>query len=284
MKRIGWYLPSAFLISIVFIYPAVRTIVLSFTHINLANSFAAEFAGLQNFSRLLSDFRFHNSIVVTAMFTAVSVAIEFMLALLLALAVHPWIRGRNAVRTILLIPWTLPTAIIAVLWAWIFNDQLGILNSLLVRAGLLDAPVAWLATPLAAMAAVIVADVWKTTPFAFIILLAGLQSIPQDLYEAVEMDGGGAWAKFRYVTWPFLAPFAFVALVFRGIQAFAIFDLVYVMTGGGPGGATETVSVYVYQTLMRYLDFGYGSAMAVVMVAFLGASAAVMHRLVMRAR
>jgi len=170
----------------------------------------------------------------------------------------------------LLIPWTLPTAILAVLWAWIFNDQYGIVNSLLIRSGMLGSPISWLASPRTAMSAIVIADVWKTIPFVFVILLAGLQSIPEELYEAIQMDGGGRWAGFRFVTWPFLAPFIFVALIFRTIQAFAIFDLVYVLTGGGPGGSTETVSLYAYQTLMRYLDFGYGCSMAIATVILLG--------------
>ena len=164
-------------------------------------------------------------------------------------------------RTLLLIPWTLPTAITGVLWAWILNDQFGILNHLLVRSGL-NRPIAWLAQPRTALASIIAVDVWKTVPFVFLILLAGLQSIPSELYEAIAVDGGDAWAAFRYVTWPHLFPFAFIALIFRIIQAFAVFDLAYVLTGGGPGGATETVSVYAYQTTMRYLDFSYGSAIA----------------------
>jgi multiple sugar transport system permease protein len=155
-----------------------------------------------------------------------------------------------------MVPWTLPTAVIAVLWAWIFNDQYGALNAILLRLGLIDTPVAWLAQPSTAMFAIIVADVWKTYAFVFLILLAGLQNIPHDLYEAIEVDGGGTWAKFRYVTVPHLLPFAFVAVIFRLVQAYAIYDLVWVLTGGGPGGATETVSIYTYQTYMRYLDFG----------------------------
>jgi multiple sugar transport system permease protein len=153
------------------------------------------------------------------------------------------------------------------------------LNAVLLRLGWINSPIAWLAEPGTAMAAMIAADVWKTTPFVFVILLAGLQNIPRDLYEAIEIDGGGEWAKFRFVTWPHLLPFVFVAMIFRIVQAFAIFDLVWVMTGGGPGGATETVSVYTYQTYMRYLDFGYGSALALAIVVSLGAAAGILYRL-----
>lgn len=191
------------------------------------------------------------------------------------------LRGQQIARTLLLIPWTLPTAIVGVLWAWILNDQFGILNYLLQSVGLLDSPLAWLAQPGTAMASIIGADVWKTVPFVFLILLAGIQSIPAELYEAMAVDGGGAWAAFRYITWPHLIPFAFIAVIFRVIQAFAIFDLVYVLTGGGPGGATETVSVYAYQTTMRYLDFSYGATITVALVAVL-AAVALLLRLVLR--
>jgi multiple sugar transport system permease protein len=210
------------------------------------------------------------------------VVVEFLIGLLLALSVGAFNTWRNAIRVIFLAPWTLPTAVIAVLWTWIFNDQYGVLNAVLLRAGLLDSQLTWLGQPGTAMFAVIVADVWKTAPFVFLILLAGLQNIPRDLYEAIEIDGGGAWARFRYVTWPHLLPFVFVAVIFRVVQAFAIFDLVWVMTGGGPGGATETVSIYTYQTYMRYLDFGYGSALAVATVVILAITAAGLHRLLLR--
>lgn len=216
------------------------------------------------------------------MFAVVSVVIEFGMGLGLALAANGQVKGQGLIRSIFLAPWTLPTAIIAVLWAWIFNDQYGAVNALLARAGFTGAPIAWLAGPRTAMAAIVIADVWKTTPFVFLVLLAGLQNIPKELYEALEIDGGGAWAKFRYVTWPFLLPFVFIALVFRLIQAFAIFDLVWVMTGGGPGGATETVSVYSYQTFMRYLDIGYGAAQAAATVVILAIAAFLLYQLLLR--
>ena len=276
---IGWFLPAAILLVGVVGYPIVRTLTLSFLHENLATGFTAEFAGLDNFGRIIGDSRLHHSLRTTLLFTVISVGAEFLIGLLLALSADSLIRWRGLVRVIFLIPWTLPTAVIAVLWTWVFNDQFGLLNTVLIRLGLMDSPVAWLAQPATAMAAMIVADVWKTTPFVFVILLAGLQNIPRDLYEAVEIDGGGAWAKFRFVTWPHLLPFVFVSLIFRIVQAFAIFDLVWVMTGGGPGGATETISVYSYQTYMRYLDFGYGSALAVATVAVLGFTAVTLYRL-----
>lgn len=277
-----WFLPSAALIAGVLLYPALRTFALSFYRMNLETSFHADFTGLHNFSRLVSDSRFHGSLRMTALFTATTVAIEFAAGLVLALCAETWIRGRKVMRTILLVPWTLPTAVIAVLWAWIFNDQYGILNALLLRTGILRSPISWLGDPTAAFWALVIADVWKTTPFVFLILLAGLQGIPHELYEAIEIDGGGAWSKFRRITWPFLARFVFVALVFRVIQAFSVFDLVYVMTGGGPGGTTETLSMYSYQTMMRYLDFGYAAALATATLVVLALIAAALYWLLLR--
>jgi multiple sugar transport system permease protein len=172
--------------------------------------------------------------------------------------------------------------VIAVLWAWIFNEQYGILNSLLLRAGILQSPISWLGDTTAAFWALVIADAWKTTPFVFLILLAGLQSIPDELYDAIDIDGGGAWAKFRLITWPFLARFVFVALIFRVIQAFSVFDLVYVMTGGGPGGTTETLSVYAYQSMMRYLDFGYAATLATTGVIALALIALALYWLLLR--
>jgi trehalose/maltose transport system permease protein len=276
----AWFAPAMALLLIFVVYPVIRTIGLSFFHKSLATGFASEFAGLANFARAITDSRFIASLWITFIFTAISVALEFGLGLLLALSTESARKAQGAVRVILLIPWTLPTAVIAVLWAWMLNDQYGGVNAVLLRSGVIDSAVTWLGKPATAMIAIVFADAWKTTPFVFLILLAGLQNIPRELYDAVEVDGGGAWAKLRYVTWPHLLPFTFVALIFRIVQAFAIFDLVWVMTGGGPGGATETVSIYTYRTYMRYLDFGYGAALAITTVVILGAIAAVLYRAV----
>jgi multiple sugar transport system permease protein len=281
-SRSAFCVPAGIVLLLVLAYPVARTTLLSVFRLKLANGFQEEFSGLENFFRLAYDSRFHDSLIVTANFTVASVALEFGIGLFLALSVDRVIRGRGIVRSILLAPWTLPTAVIAVLWAWIFNDQYGVLNVMLQRAHVVKSAIPWLASPETAMIAIVIADVWKTTAFVFLVLLAGLQSVPDELYEAMAIDGGGWWARFRYVTWPFLLPFVFLSMVFRIIQAFAIFDLVYVMTGGGPGGATETVSVYTYQTYMRYLDIGYGSAQVVATVVILAMTAFVLHCILLR--
>jgi multiple sugar transport system permease protein len=278
LRDLLWFLPSTLFLGALVLYPILRTIALSFLHESLAIGFRTEFAGFDNFRRVLTDSRFTASLWTTLLFTIVSVGAEFIIGLFLAIAVTTIDKWRTTVRVMLLVPWTLPTAVTAVLWAWILNDQYGALNALLLRAGVVHSPVSWLGTPFTAMASIVVADVWKTAPFVFVILFAGLQNIPQDLYDAIEIDGGGTWSKFRFVTWPHLLPFTFVALIFRIVQAFAIFDLVWVMTGGGPGGATETVSIYTYRTYMRYLDFGYGAALVIITVAILSIAASGLYR------
>jgi multiple sugar transport system permease protein len=181
----------------------------------------------------------------------------------LALLLDRPFRGRGALRAVVLVPWALPTSVMALAWAWIFHDTFGMANDLLARLGLLGEPVAWLAHPGTAMGALVVADAWKTTPFVALILLAGLQGIPQEVLEAARVDGAGPWQRFRRITLPLLLPSLVVATLFRSIQAWGAFDLVYVMTGGGPGGSTETLSLYAFQSWFRYLDFGYGAAVAV---------------------
>ncbi len=282
IKAALWFAPALLLVLLVFLYPVFRTLLLSFTHHSLETGFEMRFAGLDNFIRLANDSRFAAALKTTALFTAATVVLEFLLGLLSALAAETMGGLRRTVRTLILIPWTLPTAIIAALWIWVFNDQYGLINALLLKTGLISSPVAWLGKPQTAFLSVILADVWKAFPFVYIILLAGLQSIPREMYEAMEIDGGNAWHRFRYVTLPHLLPFIFLALIFRIVQAFAVFDLVFVLTGGGPGGATETVSVYGYYTFMRYLDFGYGAAMVITVVAILALVAGLLNWTLLR--
>jgi len=201
-----------------------------------------------------------------------------------ALVLNQSFRGRGIVRTISLLPWALPTALMGLAWAWIFNDQYGIVNDILLRLGILKTGISWLGDPTLAMMAVIIADVWKTTPFIALLLLAGLQSISSDLYEAHSIDGASAWQSFWKITVPLLMPQIVIALLFRFAQAFGIFDLIQVMTGGGPAGATETVSIYIYGTVMRYLDFGYGAALVVVTFLLLVAAVAIAAYFLSKAR
>ena len=265
-KMTGWVMlvPALLVLGLVFVYPIARAFWLSWFTENLGTQLQPVFSGLSNYQRMIGDGRFWQSLWNTSVFTFFSVFIELLLGLGVALILNKAFFGRGVVRTIAIIPWALPTAVMGLAWAWIFNDQYGVVNDILLRFGLIDAGINWLGTPTLAMIALIVADVWKTTPFISIILLAGLQSISEDLYEAHRMDGANPWQSFWQITLPLLMPQILIALLFRFAQSFGVFDLVQVMTGGGPAGSTETVSIYIYSTVMRYLDFGYGAALVVV--------------------
>jgi multiple sugar transport system permease protein len=272
-------LPAAALLAAAVALPVLRVVELSLTRTELEDGVALRFAGADAYLRLFHDSRFWAALRNTAVFTGLSVGLETVLGVLFALLLDQRFRGRRLVRAGMLLPWALPTAVMALAWAWIFNDAFGVANDLLRRLGMLDRPLAWLGEPGTAMAALVLADVWKTTPFVALIVLAGLQGIPRQVHEAARVDGLGAWPRFRHLTLPLLVPTLLVAVLFRAVQAYAAFDLVYVMTGGGPGGATETVSLFAFQNYFRYLDFGYGSAIAVSGVLLAGAVASLCLRL-----
>ena len=276
-------LPAVAFVGVAVLLPALRVVQLAFTEVELEGGLHTRWAGLAPFVRLWEDGRCWAALRNTLVFTSASVFLETALGVAVALLLNQRMRGRRLLRAAMLLPWALPTAVMALGWAWIFNDSFGVANDLLRRAGLAARPLAWLAEPGLAMAALVVADVWKTTPFSALIVLAGLQGIPESLLEAARVDGLGAWQRFRYVVWPLLVPSLVVAVLFRAVQAYGAFDLVYVMTGGGPGGSTETVSLYAFQNDFRYLDPGYGSAIAVQGMALVFVVAALALRAVRRA-
>lgn len=267
-KRTGWLLlaPALLVLLLVYAYPIARSFWLSLFTQNLGTELQPVFTGLGNYGRMASDGRFWQSIWNTSVFTISSLILELILGMAIALVLNQAFRGRSLVRTIAILPWALPTALIGTTWAWIFNAEFGVWNDILMRLNIIPEGqgINWLGDPTLAMMSVIAADVWKTTPFISILLLAGLQSISSDLYEAHAIDGATPWQSFRKITLPLLMPQILIAALFRFAQAFGIFDLIAVMTGGGPAGATETVSIYVYATIMRYLDFGYGASLVVV--------------------
>ena len=270
-QRTGWLMltPAVLLLLLVFAYPILRSFWLSVFTQNLGTQLSPVFSGLNNYVRMVGDGRFWQSLWNTTIFTSVSVSLELIFGMAIALILNPAYKGRALVRTVALLPWALPTALLGLAWTWIFNDQFGVWNDILMRLGIIQTGVNWLGEPLTAMMAVIAADVWKTTPFISILLLAGLQSISEDLYEAHAIDGATPWQSFTQITLPLLIPQILIVLLFRFAGAFGVFDLIQVMTGGGPGGATEVVSLYIYATVMRYLDFGYGAALVVVTFLFL---------------
>jgi multiple sugar transport system permease protein len=277
-------LPALLLLLFVFAYPIARAFWLSFFTRNLGTELQPVFSGLDNYARMVGDGRFWQSFWTTIVFTTASVVSELLLGLAIALVLNQRIFARGLVRTSAILPWALPTALIGLAWAWIFNDQFGVVNDILRRLGLIQTGINWLGEPTLAMIALVFADIWKTTPFISILLLAGLQSISPDLYEAHAIDGASPWQSFRQITLPLLLPQILIAVLFRFAQAFGIFDLIQVMTGGGPGGATEVVSLYIYSTVMRYLDFGYGAALVVVTFLLLVAVVAIASFLLNKSR
>lgn len=222
------------------------------------------FVGLGNYLELADDPRFWSALGHTLFFTAVTVSLEMVFGMALALALDRTFRGRGAVRTLVLLPWAIPTVVSALVWRFIFEGDTGIANVVLQRAGLLEEPVIWFSGAVAAWVPVILADVWKATPFVTLLLLAGLQNLDPRLLEAARMDGAGPWRRFREVVLPLMTPAILVTLVFRTLDAFRVFDLIYVLTGGGPGTATEPLSVYAFDALLQHLRFGYGSALSIV--------------------
>ncbi len=283
-QRTAWLmvLPALILLAAVFAFPIARAAWLSLFRENLGTQLQPVWTGLGNYERLVLDGRFWQTLRNTTVFTVIAVSLELVLGMGVALVLNQPLKGRGLIRAIAILPWALPTALIALAWVWIFNDQYGVWNDLLLRLGILRTPVNWLGQPLTAMAAIIAADVWKTTSFVAILLLAGLQAIPDDLYEAHALDGAGGWQSFWQITLPLLRPQIIVAVLFRFAQSFGIFDLVQVMTGGGPAGSTETVALYIYATVMRYLDFGYGAALVVVTFAILVAVVALAFAVLQR--
>lgn len=222
------------------------------------------FVGLSNYLEAFGDPRFRGALGHTAFFAVASVTLELVIGLWLALALNRAFRFRGLVRAAVLVPWAIPTVVSALLWRFMFEGESGIVNAALVSLGILGQPLVWLVDPKAAWVPIILADVWKTTPFVALLLLAGLQNIDSSLYEAARIDGASAWRQFRYVTLPLLKPALLVALIFRTLDAFRVFDLIYALTGGGPGTSTEPIALYTFNALLQNLQFGYGSALSVI--------------------
>ena len=221
------------------------------------------FIGIGNFVEAANDRRFRAALVHTVTFALISVPLELVLGLALAVMMHSTVRGRALVRVAALLPWAIPTVVAALLWRFMFEARAGILATSFGTLGVVGSGFDWFVHPVAAWLPIIAADVWKTTPFVAILLLAGLQSIDPTLSEAARIDGAGTMRRFFTITLPLLAPSLVIAAAFRMLDALRLFDLTYVLTGGGPGTATESVSLYAFAVLMQRLRFGYGSALSV---------------------
>ncbi|HQZ37726.1 MAG TPA: sugar ABC transporter permease [Vicinamibacterales bacterium] len=266
--RLAWALasPALSIIALVALFPILWTFWESLHLHDLRMPWLGRpFVGVSNYVEALGAARFWTALGHTAFFVVASLVIELSGGLLLAMALDRVTQARGLVRTAVLLPWAIPTVVVALVWRFMFESPGGLANALLAGAGL-GTPT-WFADAAAAWVPLLLADAWKTTPFVAILLLAGLQTIDRTLYEAAEVDGAGAWRQFADITLPLLKPALLVAGLFRSLDAFRVFDLVYVMTGGGPGTATEPIALYTFITLLQNLRFGLGSALSIVVFA-----------------
>lgn len=271
-RQLGYLLiiPAVGLIAFVSIYPFLATIWYSVhrLRLNMPNE-PHLFIGLDHYLKLFATPRFRNSLWLTSAFSVSWVTCQFLLGLGVALVLDMQFKGRAFIRAAVLVPWAMAYVMTALLWRWMYNPVFGFINAFLMQFGILSEPYNWLGTTsLSAAVSTLIVEVWQNTPFMALILLAGLQGIPAELYEAARIDGAGRLGCFWNITIPQLRHAILVALLFRSIDAFRSFDILYVLTQGGPGTSTEVMSLLSYRTLFQYLDFGRGSAVAVVMAIF----------------
>lgn len=262
--RDAWIMmaPTLFFLAVIAVYPVLRTIWLSLHEMVLTDPGSGyPFVGLRNYLRIFTDTRAVAALEFTLKFTLTTVFFEFLLGFAAALIMNRAFRGRGIVRAAILIPWAIPTSVSAMMWKFIYNDQYGLFNDVLLKLGVIDGYKAWLGTSGGSFLALVISDIWKTAPYMSLLILAGLQMVPEELYESSKIDGANVFQRFFLITLPILKNTALVALLFRTLDAFRVFDLVSVMTDGA--NATESVSLYAYKNLMKFLDFGYGSSLAV---------------------
>jgi ABC-type sugar transport system permease subunit len=269
-RRFGYMLvaPAVIVLLAITVYPLIYNVWNSFHSDVVTSGLPPTWSGLANYKRIFTDNLFVPSLVRTLGFTVVSVTIETLIGLGLALALNRAFPGRGLVRAAVFIPWAVPTVVSAQLWKEMFDPQAGFVNYVLGLLHLPGAHTTWLAGTWTSWAAILVADAWRNTPFIAIVLLAGLQVIPHDIYEAATVDGASPWQAFRRLTLPLLKPALLVALIFRTLSSFLIFDVVYNMTQGGPGTSTTVLSYLDYQAFLVQFDFGYGGAVSVALVLF----------------
>ena len=265
-----FHAPGLILFALFVVYALFTAFILSFQDWDLIGE--RTWVGLDNYRELLQDEEFHDALGHTAYFVIGTVVPSTILGLGLALLLNSQIRGLGLFRTAYYLPTITPLVIAALLWTWVYHADYGLANYYLQALGVIDDPVFWLSNRSTAMPAVIVMSIWQTAGFGMLVYLAGLQAIPQELYEAADVDGAGAWTRFWRITLPLLAPTTIFVLIINTVGAARNFTPIFVMTNGGPpgpGGATTTVVFYIYQNAFRYLQFGYASALAYAMFVLL---------------
>ena len=263
--RILMLAPAVLILLALTIFPSIYMFYAAVHKISPNPDIPWEFVGAGNFLRLLWDQQFHIGLWNTAVFTIVAVTAEFLLGLGLALLLDKYLRRLTFLKTILMIPMMLPPIAVAITWKLIYEPQFGVLNEMMFQLGLPTQ--AWAGDVDLAMLSIIVADVWQWTPFMFLLMLAGLASLPIEPYEAAAIDGASAWRQFWDLTVPFLKPVIAIALLLRIMDAIRLFDLVFILTGGGPADRTKVLSLYIYQVAYRFVDPGFAAAISLFVLA-----------------
>jgi multiple sugar transport system permease protein len=263
MARLGWAFsaPALIVVAAVTIFPIVYSVIMSLSHVTVSgNGISLNGFTLSNYSLVLKNATWHYALGFTIVYTFITVLVELVIGTMFALVLQRLTAGRGAMMALLLLPWSMITVINAELWLYIYNGVYGVADAVLGAVGLGQPNI--LGTNLPAIAGLMIADIWKTTPFVAIIVLAGLVMLPGDIYEAAEVDGSSGWSTFWRITVPLLRPTLAIAVLFRVLQAFGLFDLPYVMTNGGPGTATTSLAILGYKAIFQNLNFGTGAAVA----------------------
>ena len=264
--RLAWLLliPSLAIVAFVAIYPLGKTVYQSFTNQQfLAGITPTKWIGLDNYSQVWHDPNWKHAVILTLKFTVITVSFEFVLGLIIALVVNSSFKGRGVMRAVMLVPWAIPTVVAAQMWKWMLDDTFGVVNDLGVRAHVLSHSQAWISNPSTSLGAVCAVDIWKTTPFVALLLLAGLQVIPNDLYEAADVDGASKLQQFWRITLPLLKPAILVTLIFRTLDALRVFDVFSVFFGNRLD--TQTMAIYIQSTIIGDGNVGLGAAASVFM-------------------
>jgi multiple sugar transport system permease protein len=259
-------LPVMLVVAVFTVYPLLYSVYLSVHENVLTRPLDNDFVGLQNFREVVGGYYFWRSLWSTAVFAAMAVAAVTLYGLGVALLLNqPGVLGSTLLKVVVLLPWAIPSVISGIIWRWIFDGDYGVLNGLLLATGVVERYVPWMSQTFTARLCMVIAHVWKQGPLAAVFLLAALQIIPAELYDAVRMDGAGRWNAFRFVTVPYLKATLALVLIYETIVAVATFDLVYVMTGGGPADATAIIGWYAYTEIFRFLNLGHGAALAIIL-------------------
>ncbi|MFE6155996.1 carbohydrate ABC transporter permease [Streptomyces sp. NPDC057889] len=268
LARMSFYVPAVLYLVIFFGYPVVANLVMSFQDYTVTSFYngGAPFTGLANYTAIFTDELFSTSLWNTAVFTIASLVLQFAIGLGLALFFRRRFPLSSTLRALLLLPWLLPLLVSGTVFRWLLDQDYGVVNQVLLGLHLINDPVPWLVSPDHAMTAIVIANVWIGIPFNMVILYGGLQSIPPQLYEAASLDGAGAWPKFRHVTWPLLRPTTSVVVMLGLIYTIKAFDVVMVLTQGGPANSTQLLSTWSYALSFTNLQFGQGAAVSNVLI------------------